>query len=317
MYRGQKNRLSVIVIPEGHHGVRRWDIRRSWLKLGVVAVGIGAVGWCLALGGLYHYWCAYRATQSIRVENAQYDQERSALVSKLTSLEQAVERADRLTKRLETAAGVQAKAMTRGIGPITEEAALPTIPSLSEFRQFKLSAAGEKHSEQFAFNDLAVSMDRLRSTAGQIEERLQKVYEVRQAKTSFWAALPSLWPVRGFVTSGFGYRHATHVGGTRFHEGIDIASPIGTPVMATGDGVVKYAGYRGGFGKMVVVDHGFGISTVYGHNAAIYVAEGQRVRRGTVLSAIGMTGRTSGPHVHYEVLVDGVPVDPMRYLGHR
>ncbi|MBI4365912.1 MAG: M23 family metallopeptidase, partial [Deltaproteobacteria bacterium] len=191
-------------------------------------------------------------------------------------------------------------------------------PIMSELRQFKLGGkTGKNSKDQFAFNDLQMDVNTLQGAASKIEERLHKVYEVRQEKRSFWAAIPSLWPVQGFVTSGFGYRGATRVGGTRFHEGIDIASPLGTPVHASGDGIVTYAGYRGGFGKMVVIDHGFGLSTVYGHNAELYVQEGQRIRRGTVLASIGMTGRTSGPHLHYEVLVDGVPVDPMRYLARR
>lgn len=313
MYRNQADRLSVILVPGSYRGVRRWDIRRGWLKVfGGVCVSL-LLGGVFCSWGLVHYWHAYRGTEAIRVQNAQFDQERSALMAKLAVLEQVVERADRLAQRLETTTGVQPQVMTRGIGPIMEDTGLPPVPAFSDLKQFQL---GEK-GKQFALNGAELGIDKLRESAGRIEERLQKVYEVRRQKTAFWAALPTVWPVRGFVTSGFGYRGGTRVGGTRFHEGIDIASPVGTPVIAAGDGTVTFSGYKGGLGKVIVLDHGFGISTVYGHNAELYVNEGQRIRRGVVLAAIGMTGRTTGPHLHYEVLVDGVPVDPLRYLASR
>ncbi|MBI2346315.1 MAG: hypothetical protein HYV03_05440, partial [Deltaproteobacteria bacterium] len=147
------------------------------------------------------------------------------MATKVASLEQALERTERLTNRLEQASGMPAKGLTRGIGPVMEENALPTVPSLSSLKQFALDGV-QKREGQFAFDNLDRHLEQLRKSADQVEERLQKVYEVRQQKTSFWAAMPTLWPVRGFITSGFGYRRGV---GTRFHEGIDIASPIGTP----------------------------------------------------------------------------------------
>ena len=121
-------------------------------------------------------------------------------------------------------------------------------------------------------------------------------------------------PGGGWVTSDFGVRHRPRGIGSRFHEGIDIAASTGTPVYASGDGVVSFVGYKHGLGKTIIIDHGFGISTIYGHNSQLYVREGDKIRRGSSIAAVGRTGRATGPHLHYQVIVDGVPVDPMRYI---
>ena len=116
------------------------------------------------------------------------------------------------------------------------------------------------------------------------------------------------WPVSGPVTSGFGSRWG------RMHEGIDIAVGQGTPVHAAGAGTVIYAGWMEGYGNLVVIDHGNGLSTAYGHNSALASSVGQAVSAGEVVAYSGSTGHSTGPHVHFEVRVNGSPVDPLGYL---
>lgn len=127
--------------------------------------------------------------------------------------------------------------------------------------------------------------------------------------------IPSIWPVEGEVTAGFGERVDPFSGEESFHPGVDIAAPSGTPVRAAADGIVMNAGREdAGYGNEIVIDHGFGIATRYGHLRRIYVVEGQEVKQGQVIGAVGMTGRATGPHLHYEVLVHETPVNPARYL---
>ena len=121
---------------------------------------------------------------------------------------------------------------------------------------------------------------------------------------------PSIWPTQGYVSSPYGLRF----GGTEFHQGIDIAAEMGTPIVAAADGVVTAAGWNGGYGNMVDIDHGSGVVTRYGHASAVAVTVGQRVRRGQVIAYVGSTGRSTGPHLHYEVRVGGQPVNPAAYL---
>jgi len=123
--------------------------------------------------------------------------------------------------------------------------------------------------------------------------------------------IPSIWPTTGEVTSPYGLRW----GGTDFHPGMDIANDMGTPIVATADGVVDYAGWNsGGYGNMVDIDHGNGIMTRYGHASQVVVSAGQHVKRGQLIAYMGSTGFSTGPHVHYEVHVNGNRVNPISYL---
>lgn len=129
--------------------------------------------------------------------------------------------------------------------------------------------------------------------------------------------VPSAWPVSGRVTSGFGMRVAPIRGGWRMHQGLDISAASGTRVRSAGAGLVVFSGYRSGYGNTVVVDHGDGMKTLYGHMSRIATRRGRRVREGDVLGYVGSTGRSTGPHLHFEVRFRGEPVNPMCYLSGR
>jgi murein DD-endopeptidase MepM/ murein hydrolase activator NlpD len=125
---------------------------------------------------------------------------------------------------------------------------------------------------------------------------------------------PTMWPVIGRITGSFGERLDPFSGEGAFHTGVDISSQYGDGVRAGGDGVVTHAEVRAGYGRVVIVDHGFGAETWYGHLSSFSVAPGMRVKRGDLIGRVGVSGRSTGPHVHYEVRINGAPVNPMRYL---
>jgi len=131
---------------------------------------------------------------------------------------------------------------------------------------------------------------------------------------SLLSSTPSIWPTRGWVTSNFGFRKSPFTGLREKHEGWDIAARNGSPVRATADGVVVVEGREYGYGNLVEVDHGYGLVTRYGHNSKHLVKVGDRIKRGQVVSLVGSTGRSTGPHLHYEVLLHGVPVNPKNYI---
>jgi murein DD-endopeptidase MepM/ murein hydrolase activator NlpD len=130
------------------------------------------------------------------------------------------------------------------------------------------------------------------------------------------AFIPSLWPIMGPITSGFGQREDPVLGNGEgeFHTGVDIGAPNGLPIRATGDGTVKMAEMANGYGREVVIDHGHGVETVYGHMSGFAVIEGQTVVRGEVIGYVGHSGRTTGSHLHYEVRIHNTPVNPHKYL---
>ena len=128
------------------------------------------------------------------------------------------------------------------------------------------------------------------------------------------AELPNLWPVEGPVTGSFGEREDPFNGEGAFHSGVDISSNYGHPVIAPADGVVTEAETKGGYGRLIQIQHGNGISTRYGHLSGFAVRPGDRVRRGQLIGFVGLTGRSTGPHLHYEVRVYNTPVNPQKYL---
>lgn len=146
---------------------------------------------------------------------------------------------------------------------------------------------------------------------------LQQEPTQRVASLSDWVRAsdaPSLWPVQGRLTSSFGQRVDPFNGEGAFHSGIDISVPYGTPVHSAADGVVTFADTMSGYGRIINVDHGHGLATRYGHLSGFAVAAGQHVRRGQVIGYVGTTGRVTSPHLHYEVRIQSVPVNPHKYL---
>ena len=123
-----------------------------------------------------------------------------------------------------------------------------------------------------------------------------------------------VYPCAGEITSSFGWRTHPILGYQRFHSGVDFGADYGTTIHAADSGTVIFSGWYGGYGNAVILDHGNGISSLYGHTSELYVSEGQTVQRGQSIAAVGSTGLSTGPHLHFEVRQDGDPVDPMAYL---
>lgn len=307
--RPKVKKYSLIVIPEGGARVWRRDISRKQIEAGFALVLTVCFILTGSIWGFTHYRQAYIATEDIRLENAKFEEERFELLSKLANLEQLVEKTERFASRLESSLGINPNQMAKGIGPVIESD-FSEPAAVRQFNSLKFNGGEGK----ITFAGLDKTIDSVKDAVASVGERLQAVYELNQDRLIFSASIPSMWPTKGWVTSGFGGRRRPIRGGTSFHKGIDIAAPPGTPILCPGDGVVTYSGYRHGLGKTIIIDHGYGIVTIYGHNSQNYVKEGDRVRRGEIIGSVGRTGLATGSHLHYQVEVDGVPVDPMRYI---
>jgi len=200
------------------------------------------------------------------------------------------------------------------LGPRDKAQQVLGIGGPDELGLQNLTTLGEKKQEE-ALKEMHQELSQLKGAASRQETSLQMLIEYFEDKRSLYASTPSLWPVRGWVTSPFGNRTSPFSGILKFHEGIDIAAQTGTPVMAPADGVVVKAGFSAGYGNLVELSHGYGIKTVYGHNSRLNVKAGQRVKRGEIISFVGDTGTSTGPHLHYEVRMNGLPVNPVRYMN--
>ena len=142
----------------------------------------------------------------------------------------------------------------------------------------------------------------------------ESLFKYIKEQQNILASTPAIRPATGWTTSRFGYRISPFTGRREFHKGFDIANRKGTPIIATANGTVTFTGKKGSYGNIVVIDHGHGMVTRYGHTDKILVKRGDKVKRGDSIALVGNTGRSTGPHVHYEVHLNGIPVNPEKYI---
>jgi murein DD-endopeptidase MepM/ murein hydrolase activator NlpD len=183
-------------------------------------------------------------------------------------------------------------------------------PSPSDIRE-KLRI---EKDEKGLIQQMRSDVERLQSEAVTREESFSELEKLLLTKKDMLTHTPSVWPLMGWVTSGFGFRTNPFTGLTQMHEGIDISNRIGSLVVAPSDGIVSDIGNDWVYGKILVISHGFETNTRYGHLNKVLVKVGQQVKRGDKIAEVGMTGKTTGPHLHYEVRVNGIPANPMRYV---
>lgn len=187
-----------------------------------------------------------------------------------------------------------------------------------EFRKLFALNSRQKVLENMDTSDSgAIDMEALKQ---QIKKTMEGVGDIRDylsQQRDLYMATPKGWPVRGNITSPYGKRTHPQTGEEDFHAGLDISANPGNPVTATADGIVSFAGWNGGSGNLVVMEHGFGFSTFYAHNKMLAVRVGQRVKKGDIISYVGSTGNSTGPHLHYEVWKNGSPVNPKTFIEGR
>ena len=281
-------------------------VRLSLRSLRVLAVGAGAAVALLTVGAVLSIYTLMNgemhASETAQLREAnRIQQEQILQVSKKASaLQQDLDSLRRAEDGLRAIVGAPPAAADETVqegmvAPTGGEQHTPTTADLSE-----------------ALEMIEARLSTRRSSIDLLAETMRREFPgaASYASDSAPHTTPSIWPAAGYVSSPYGLRFD----GTEFHQGIDIAADMGAPIVATADGVVTAAGWNGGYGNMVDVDHGGGIVTRYGHASAVAVTVGQQVRRGEVIAYVGSTGRSTGPHVHYEVRVNGVPVNPAGYL---
>ena len=266
--------------------VRRVSIHKRWVKASAVVVA------CLFCAAAYGVYGLTQQALHLRIEeeNNRLRIENERQRRQLRKLENRVDAIEDASRRLSEMSGVPA-----------------------EEQQQQPEEGTSPHGTGGPALD-AESVELLELRAARLEMDLQ-VYEAALKER---ARVPSIWPVEGESTDSFGYRgNPFGGGGSEFHPGQDIAAPHGTPVIAPADGTVIEAGWKNGYGQTVVIDHGTGLTTRYGHLSKLEVEPGQEIRRGEELGLVGSTGRSTGPHLHYEVRLGDLPVSPHHYLPER
>jgi len=228
----------------------------------------------------------------LRVENSQLAEVNQRLQETVVTVQGRLDEFEERTSRLALAAGMDT-------GPV-------------EFGDRSVSAGGAGSGGPY---DRVPGSPEILSLQGDlIHQQLTEVARTIEEQVQTLSATPSIAPVAGLMTDGYGRRLDPFTGRRAFHKGLDISARRGTPVQSPADGVVVFTGRNGGLGKTVRIAHGFGFTTVYGHLDTIAVQPGDTIRRGEELGALGNSGRSTGPHLHYEVHVDGEAVNPLYYM---
>ena len=162
--------------------------------------------------------------------------------------------------------------------------------------------------------DMHVEINEIDQASHNQQNSFSSIFSQLEGKRNLLAATPSIRPLKGWISSRFGYRESPFTGRREFHRGLDIATHAGSPIIAPADGLVTFSGSKGLMGNMVTIEHGFGMVTRYGHVQKLLKKKGDRVKRGETIALVGNTGRSTGPHLHYEVRLNGVAVNPTNYF---
>ncbi|MBM4302813.1 MAG: M23 family peptidase [Deltaproteobacteria bacterium] len=306
-----------MIIPERTRGVQKIVVPFLLVKLGVVLFSLMTVFLVVVGVDYFHVLGRLGENKSLKGENFKLRQEIQTVRNKVDSMEATIERVRNYAKKLQilTGEGGGKNKLEMPTGPIDMEP--ERIPSSGE-KQSRNNLIEPDSIQVASTQGLSSLEDKLRKLhiAGEdMENNLSRFHSYLIAKTAVINATPSLLPIAGWVTSSFGYRRNPYDGSYKLHAGVDIAAEPGTPVRAPADGVVIFSGYREGYGKVIVLDHGYGIRTLFGHNSSVFVGQGSRVKRGETISQVGNTGRSTGPHLHYEIRKNGVPVNPATFLS--
>ena len=284
-------------------------VKLSLSSLRMIAVGAGAAVAVLAAASVLSVYTLMNGqmheaeTAQLREANRIQQEQILQVSKKAAALQQDLDRLHRSEDGLRALVGAPPAAADE-VTPVQEQPAESTGGAPHDLTTAELGEALEM---------IEARMETRRSSLDLLAQTMRANFPGAGAYASDDGAhtVPSIWPTSGYVSSPYGLRW----NGTEFHQGIDIAAETGTPIVATADGVVTAAGWDGsGYGNMVDIDHGDGIMTRYGHASAVAVTPGQTVRRGQVIAYVGSTGYSTGPHLHYEVRVNGQPVNPAGYL---
>jgi septal ring factor EnvC (AmiA/AmiB activator) len=297
-----------VIFPGSASRPRRFSIKRRTVTILLALCIVAAV---LEIAFLAQYvsqsgeiW----ELQSLRSEAAQHRQQVTSISSAMEDLRKQLSHMREVNIRLRVMLGLDPPKPTSlplGLGGKEESSLVSSQPG---------GLGGERETLSEVAAQLEQKLVWLRDEAVHQERYLVELTGIVGDRRAQWAATPSIWPTRGWVSSGFGRRVSPFTGMDTMHGGIDISAPMHTPVISVAAGTVIIAGPEKTLGNAIVMAHGYGYKTTYGHLSKIKVKPGQNIKRGEVIGEVGNTGLSTGPHLHYEVEINGSGVDPLKFI---
>lgn len=326
--------FTFMIVSNRKGDTKSFVISAAWLKTMAALLAVFVV---LAAGIMVDYFgllVQVGENKYLRAENLQLKRQFQVIEGKVNALETGLERIKSFSTKLRLITDVedQDRKLKLAIGPMPKvgqayemepdalsqrEPASVALKADSlfiqkpplDFSKGELSVEGQRDYASLSIRiDKAVRESQLR------EQGIIELWETLAEREHLLNATPSIRPVRGWFTSKFGYRISPFTGKPVMHNGLDIAAPPGATVYSPADGIVTFVGFDPGYGKTLSIDHGYGLVTRYAHNSSILVQVGQKIKRRDPIASVGDTGRSTGPHLHYEVRINDIPVDPVNYI---
>lgn len=327
-----RKQITLYFVTSGESETKKISLPVAYFKISLFFTGLFVL---LLMAGFIDYFGLLAQSlenKKLKLENIELKNQFQVVEAKLDSLQSAMDRVTNVSNKLKLITDIQLKdrpeklnfPASQVIEPESEDS-LSTRMSLQEIENnepvienetalnpLKGEVASEKSTANYA--SLVIRIDQAVKNSNLQEQSVIELWELLSDRQSLLAATPSIQPTRGAIGSRFGYRIDPFNGRQKMHAGLDITAPPGTPIRAPADGIVSFAGWDDQFGRLVSIDHGYGVLTRYAHNSQIFVQVGQKVSKYDVIAAVGSTGRSTGPHLHYEVRVNGVAVNPANYI---
>ena len=304
-------RYTIVVADRQTGAVRRLTIRLRPVAIAVVVILALPVvaGMGLRLTAVAELEHLRTNNTTLLQENASYREATGTLATQIESLQSAIGELG-LRARIDP---VSARAMEKLPTNIRNQAAGGTTVAGATAMLTPDSSASAPSS--MTPSSMEQTFGLLKNVLTSLESHLNIVRHNVEAREALMSATPSIWPIHGWLSAGFGMRPDPFTGERDFHPGLDISADKGTPVLATAAGTVELAAPSGDYGNLVIVNHGYGLVTRYGHLSRFAVWPGRQVKRGDILGYVGATGRATGPHLHYEILANGKLMNPLQLLA--
>lgn len=310
----------VILIPKDRKRTKAFQVSGFSLKVLIASVFLAIPLFLVSVISTVHYQNRLVAFEHKSDENQELLESKNELILQVANLEKNLKDMDETVNHLSQVLDIDPKNLETGLGPVSimdiytdDEQGLSPKDLVEEdgnLIEDWIETNGD--ISRGKFNQKMVD---LKQQAGYLNQRIKSLYDQNKDKIRFVSATPTNLPVNGWVTSEYGMRSHPLSHRYKMHYGVDIASPHGTAIESPADGVIVYTGYSGGYGKVVVIDHGYGIASLMAHTSVVEAKLGDRVAKGDVVARVGSTGAASGSHLHYEIRVDGIPTDPVAFIS--
>jgi murein DD-endopeptidase MepM/ murein hydrolase activator NlpD len=296
-------KATILFLPGGSNKVRKIKISSGFIRIFLIIFVLISIGICWLINDYKKIKAQIPQLNSLKKENRIQKIQLVALSRKISKINKEMVKLQEFDQKLRIMTNLnpsEKQEQFLGLGGSN----LNTLNPDYQFEEVYKELIYQTHK----------SLENLETEIAVTSRSQAELSKFLREQKSILACTPSIRPTNGWFSSGFGYRISPFTNLREFHKGLDIATRIGTPIIAPADGLVVFAGREGNFGRMVAINHGYNLMTRYGHLHKFRVRKGQHVKRGQVIGEVGNTGRCTGPHLHYEVLLNGVPVNPLRYI---